>query len=158
MLAVLGGGVADVGERPGPGDGREHGDRQRVGGREQARGRRSRAAWPSVPSRTAGRAVPGPARVCVVTAGPGRRGRPGDRRVFHAWLPPDLNARAGGHRAANGESGGARPGRAGAELPPLHKSGLRARFSLSARNQGREGQGCTAVTEAWCPGVDHRCT
>ena len=40
--AVLGGGVADVSERPRPGDDRQHGDGQRVGDREQ---RRDLARW-----------------------------------------------------------------------------------------------------------------
>jgi hypothetical protein len=55
---VLGGGVADVGERTRPGDDREHGYGQRVGDHEQAAARATQE--PSGPSRTAWR--PSPAR------------------------------------------------------------------------------------------------
>jgi hypothetical protein len=66
-LAVLGGGVADVSERARPGDHREHGDRQRVGDREQP------AARAHQPSRR-------PAR-------PGRPGGPSPPRPGLASLP-----------------------------------------------------------------------
>ena len=58
-LAVLGGGVADVSERPRPGDHREHGDGQRVGDREQAAARAHQPSGrPARPGRPGGPSPP----------------------------------------------------------------------------------------------------
>ena len=98
--AVLGRGAANVGERPGPGDDRQHSDGQRVGDREQRRA--ALTSRPGVrasgPSRTPGRAVPGQVRPRTVTAVPGRRAAPVNAESFTPGCL--LNAHPGGHRAA----------------------------------------------------------
>ena len=144
---MLGGGVADVGERPRPGDHREHGDGQRVRDREQA-----------------------PARVHEASGRPGRPGRPGGPSPPGsdlAPLPPYrgggaaavnaesftpgclLNARAGGHRAAGDEGERlARPGQA--ELPSSTEIGFQGPFHFLPWNQVPEGQGSRLLREVRC--------
>ena len=69
-----------------------------------------------------------------------------------------LNARPGGHRAADGE-GAARPGRAGAELPSSTESGFEGSFSLSAPELGARGAGIPGCYGRFdVPGVDLFCS
>jgi hypothetical protein len=118
---VLGGGIADVGERPGPGG-----------------------------------PVPAQVRPCAVTAVPGRRGRPGERRVLHAWLPPERAAWRPPAASSEGRRAPAGPGRSS---PHLQKSGLRGSFSLSVPESGAGGVGISACYGRFdVPFVDLRCT
>jgi hypothetical protein len=56
---------------------------------------------------------------------PGRRGRPGERRVLHAWLPPE---RTSWRPPCRRRRGGVAPWPGRAKLPPIQKSGLRVPF------------------------------
>ena len=147
---MLGGGVADVGERTRPGDDGEHGDRQRIRGREQA------APRAHEPSGRPGR--------------PGRPGGPSPPRPGFAPLPPCPSGTA----PVNAESFtpgcllNARPTLARRRLPcrrrrgsraplaggrhslHLQKSGFQGFFHLQARNQVPEGQNLPTVTGGSC--------
>jgi hypothetical protein len=161
---VLGGGVADVGERPGPGDDREHGD---GGASASARRRTARAREPSARPGRPGGPSPAQVRPCAVTDVPGR-GRPGERRVLHAWLPPERTVGpdpVGGNRAV-GDEGAARPGRPGAELPSSTEIRFSRPFFISSPESGARGAGLAGCYESsmylvctFCvPGIYLRCT
>jgi len=133
-LAVLGGGVADVGERPGPGDHREHGDRQRVGDCEQQAARAHQPSRrPARPGRPGGPSPPRPglARLPLCRGG----AAPGNAESFTPGCL--LNARPALTLPAATTppaTRGARPGRAGAELPPSTE----IRFSMPFFTLGSE--------------------
>ena len=121
-LAVLGGGVADGGERPGPGDGREHDDGQRVGDCEQA----------------AARARPRPVPPGAV-AGPGSAAPPpgtAAERVSHGGLRPGGESTHRPDRLALrcSDQGGQVNGDAD-RLGDDHLPGVRARRRICARGR-----------------------
>ena len=153
-LAVLGGGVADVGKRPCPGDDRQHGDGQRVGDREQpvggAHGPSGRPGRPGRPSPPRS----GLARLLLCRDG-------GAAPVNAGSFTPGslLNARAGGHRAARRRGERRAPARPGRNSPHLQKSGLRGPFSLSAPELGAGGAGVPGCYgRSGVPSVDLSCT
>jgi hypothetical protein len=140
-LAVLGGGVADVGERPGPGDDREHGDGQGVGDREQAPARAHEPSGrPPRPGRPGG---PSPPRPCLARL---PLCRDGAAPVNAEFFTPRclLNARPALTLPAATVAPATRerraPGRPGRNSLHLQKSGFGGPFSLSAPNQVAEGQ------------------
>ncbi len=148
---MLGGGVADVGERPGPGDHREHGDGQRVGDREQAAARaHGPSGRPARPGRPGG---PSPPRSCLARL-PLRRGGtvPSNAEFFtsgclqHArpvltppapTVPPAARGRAPG---------------AGAELPPYTEIGfLRPFFTFRPEISCQRGKISPLLRESGVP-------
>jgi hypothetical protein len=130
-----------MGERPRPGDGREHGDGQRVGDREQAAGgahepsgRAPRPGRPGGPSL----ARSGLARLPLCPSG--------TAPVNAEFFTPDslLNARPALTlpAATVPPTRERRPGRAGVQLSPhLQKSGFGGPFSLPGPKSGARGAG-----------------
>jgi hypothetical protein len=148
-LAVLGGGVADMGERPRPGDGREHGDGQReqaAGGAHEPSGR------PPVPDGPAGRPRPGPGLARLPPC------RSGTARVNAESFTPGclLNARPPLTlpAATVPPTTERRPGRAGAELRPhLQKSGFGCPFTSWPEIRCQRGRVDRLSRESRVPGV-----
>ena len=135
MLAVLGCGVADVGERARPGDDGEHGDGKPVGDREQAAARAHEPSGrPTRPGRPGGPSPPASGLAPLLLCPSGAA--PVNAEFFTPGYLPNARpalTHADGHHAAGNER--ARPGRAGAVLPLIYRNPVfEAPFFLLARN------------------------
>ena len=139
---MLGGGVADVGELPCPGDDREHGDGQGVGDREQAPGgAHGPSGRPARPGRPGGPSPPRSGLALLLCRGGGAA--PVNAGSFTPGCL--LNARAGDHRAAGDEGERLAPAGPGG-TPLIYRNRVSGGlFHFLPWNQGPEGQRYTAV-------------